>query len=307
MNRDVLILGGLIIDNYYMTKEYPSIGQDTEINNFFERVGGCSINVGITLRNLGCVPYIVSGVGNDERGKRVEKYLTDQELDKEFISKEDGNTGFCLVLLDESGERTFLTYKGCEEKISEDILQNPEINNMAYVYITGYYMLSTEYKEVKLSLLRTLRNNGSKLIFDPGSMVDQIEDDFLRQILELSHIIMPNKSELRKLETKLKIDNGFTKWCLNNNFELVVEKDGSKELKAYTKDNQFSVSPYKVKSVDTTGAGDSFAAGLIYGLVNGMDIETTLKIASACGALATTFLEPHGNFGIDEVKEIVDI
>lgn len=306
MNKKVLILGGIIMDSYVVTKQYPERGQDTGITDFFDKVGGCSINVAVTLRNLGCDPYIVSGVGNDHRGRRIREYLESQALNTQFITEEEGNTGYCLILLDETGERTFLTYKGCEENLSDDIISESLIREMAYVYVTGYYLLNSHFKNEKLRLLRVLRENGSKIVFDPGSLVDQIDSDFLESVIGLCHMMIPNKTEVNKLINRLKIEKNFHEWCFDRDYELVAIKNGSKELSVYTKDAYCTLSPYKVQAVDTTGAGDSFAGGLIYSLIHQKTIKESMEIASACGAITTTFLEPHGKFTLDEVLQIVN-
>lgn len=305
VNQNVLILGGLLVDKYFLTTELPMLGQDTEIHKYFDRVGGCSINVAITLKNLGCNPYIVSGVGNDKKGQIIKDYLFEQNLNTEFITYEENASGFCLVLLDQNSERTFLTYKGCEEHLDKDILSNPLIHDMAYVYVTGYYVQDLACKDIKLKLLRILKDNGSKIIFDPGPMVDIMDCDFLKDILSLSDITTPNKKEVEWISQKLNIED-FVEWCFGQGLELIVIKDGGHELKAYTKSKQYAMTPYQVHTVDTTGAGDSFAGGLVYALISGLDLEDVLKFASACGAYTTTILEPHGNFSIRDIIEIME-
>lgn len=305
VSNKVLILGGVIMDSYVVTKQYPERGQDTSITDFFDKVGGCSINVAVTLRNLGCEPYIVSGLGNDYRGHKINDYLASQGLNTQFISQEEGSTGYCLILLDDTGERTFLTYKGCEENLTDSISDESLIHDMSYVYVTGYYLLNSSYKNEKLRLLRILKESGSKIVFDPGSLVDEIEVDFLESVLRLSHIIVPNKTEVDKLIKRLNIESNFHEWCLDKNFEIVVIKNGSKEVNAYTKNAHYKMTPYKVQTVDTTGAGDSFAGGLIYSLMNNKSIQESMQIASACGAVTTTFLEPHGKFNIDDLLQII--
>ncbi|WP_105614822.1 carbohydrate kinase family protein [Vallitalea okinawensis] len=305
INNKVLLLGGIIIDSYIVTEQYPERGQDTCIKNSFDKVGGCSINVAITLRNLGCDPYIVSGVGNGHRGKIIMDYLIEQGLNTAFIKPEDGSTGYCLTLLDETGERTFLTFKGCEETLTDQILTEDLLGNMSYAYVTGYYLLNSQYKDEKLALLRQLKRNGTKIVFDPGSLVDTMDIDFLKSVLKLAHIMIPNKTEVDKIINKLNIKKEFHKWCLENDSELIIIKNGRQLLNVYTQDNHYQLEPYSVSAIDTTGAGDSFAGGFIYSLINRKSIEESMKIASACGAIATTFLEPHGTFGMDDLLQIM--
>lgn len=301
----VMILGGVIMDSYVVTKEFPMLGQDTTIKDSFDKVGGCSINVAITLRNLGCEPYIVSGLGDDHRGHIIRDYLGHQRLSQEFVTEEKESTGYCMILLDDTGERTFLTYRGCEEHIKDDILKNPLLKDMAYVYLTGYYLLNETYQEEKLHLLRILKDNGSKIVFDPGSLVAEIDKTVLEQVMRLAHIIIPNKAETELLKNYLNIEEPFHEWCIGYDYELIVIKNGAKALQVYTKEETWCMEPYRVSAIDTTGAGDSFAGGLIYSFIQQKPLEEAMKIASACGAKTTTFVEPHGRFTLDDIVQIM--
>lgn len=69
----VLLLGGIITDRYFEVEHYPDLGQDTLILNSFDKIGGCALNVAVTLNNLGSLPYIVSKLGDDEVGKKIEQ------------------------------------------------------------------------------------------------------------------------------------------------------------------------------------------------------------------------------------------
>jgi len=80
------------------------------IEDSFRRVGGCAVNVAVTLKNLGLVPHIVSGIGGDERGGAIVDYLRELGLSTEAIRvRREGKTGYCLTLVEDGGERTFLT------------------------------------------------------------------------------------------------------------------------------------------------------------------------------------------------------
>ncbi|NPV42599.1 MAG: carbohydrate kinase family protein [Firmicutes bacterium] len=307
VSNKILLMGGIIIDSYMVVDYYPERGQDTFILDSFERVGGCSINVANTLKNFGCMPYIVSAVGDDPRGNLILQYLTKAGFDTTCIKILHGEkSGYCLTILDSNGERTFLTYKGCEEKFDLSMISEDLINQVDLTYVTGYFLLNKKYHTAILNVLDKLKTASSKIMFDPGPLVGYINKDMLTSVLKRADVLVPNTVESERIKTKLGFKKDLPFWALENGITLILEKMGDKGVKVWTKDAYHIIPPYKVKSVDTTGAGDSFAGALIYGLIRNFSLEDAVHFASACGALATTLAGPHGDFGLDEVMQVME-
>lgn len=308
MNDNVLILGGIIIDNYIQVEKFPVIGQDVTITNSFERVGGCSINVAMTLKNLGISSQVVSTVGRDMRGKSIVEYLTNKNLNKCFLEiVEDYDTGYCHIVLSGEGERTFMTYKGSESVLTDEMFERilSDVSN-SYIYLTGYYLSDELHREKKIELLESLKSQGCKVIFDPGSLVDEIDKENLLRLLRISDVFIPNLGEMEKISEVINSIKDINEWMYQEGCSLIVLKNGGDEFKAFYDNSYHDFMPYKVKVMDTTGAGDSFAAGLIYGLINKFDKKRTIELASACGALATTVLDPHCEFTVEDVENLVN-
>lgn len=298
----VLILGGIIIDKYKFIDQYPSHGTDTFISESFDVPGGCSLNVAVTLKNLGCNPYIFSKIGNDSDGKKIETYLENKALNTGLLERVDGETDYCLVMVDGQGERTFFTHEKLDREISVEMLSRILAMDFESVYITGYFLVKTSVDSNKLKLIKGLSDKGAKILFDPGAIVGEIDQALLEQVIKLSDILTPNKFEVQEINGRIENDlkNIIKDTC------FLIEKDGGKELSITLGNQVFSKSPYKTEIVDTTGAGDSFAAGVLYGLSQDFDIEKAVEVGMACGALTTTFKEPHGNFDVERVEKIIE-
>lgn len=303
----VLILGGIIMDQYVLVDEFPQRGKDTIIHDSFERVGGCAINVASTIKNLGGYPLIVSQLGNDERGRRISQYLKTNGFSQEAIHiVPNQETGFCLSLVESSGERTFLTKKGCESTFSPEWVDEKWLEKISSLYITGYYLLDTRSAYEILSFMQRLKRRGVTVLFDPGPLVAEIEQDTLLSLIRLADIITPNTDEIEKIDQSLKPDQPIVSWLMDQGVEWVIEKKGSQGVHVWTKNKEKHFYPaYSVKSIDTSGAGDSFAGGLLYGLKQYGDMKQAIKIASACGALTTTFMNPHGSFTLEDIMKII--
>ncbi|MEA4963926.1 carbohydrate kinase family protein [Lutispora sp.] len=305
---NVLIFGGIIVDSYMMVREYPVRGQDVLINDSFERVGGCAVNVAKTLKNLRMKPYIVSAVGGDIRGDMIKSYIEDNRFDASCIKRLEGeSSGYCVTILEDAGERTFLTYKGCESYFSSEMISDELIRKTSYVYVTGYYLLDERYSGDIIETVGKLKDRGSKILFDPGPLVRLIKKDTLLWILCKADIITPNETEAEIIKSMLALDMDLENWFIDMGIELLVLKQGSKGVKVWSKDMSFAMPSFKVDAIDTAGAGDSFAAGLIYGLSQGLSLYEAVNFACGCGAITTTFKGPHGEFGIEDIKNLTDM
>ncbi|QDR81154.1 carbohydrate kinase family protein [Sporomusa termitida] len=305
IRNKVLVLGGLIIDKYLLVGEYPAKGEDVLINESFERVGGSTINVACTLKNLGITAYPVSTVGDDPDGQVIEAYLQAANIPRDCARVQAGQrTGYSLVIVDAASERTFMTFKGCESKFSTALIAAPLMASTAFVYLTGYYLLAENAGEI-VDFVREIKARGAAVMFDPGPLVQAINGSILLAVLGLSDILVPNTTEINRLRERLAITGDFIEWATAQGISYVIIKNGSKGVTAYTGRKRYELPAFAVKAVDTTGAGDCFAAGCIYGFLQGLAIEEILKIGSACGALNTTFIGPNGNFGLDDIKKLI--
>ena len=114
MKKECLILGGLVPDVYYSVSRWPDRGQDGFISDENVVVGGCAVNMAVTAENLGLRAHVVSCVGEDEIGGRMDGYLKEHGLSRRLIRRTGGVSGKCLVFVEPDGERTFLTRKGAE-------------------------------------------------------------------------------------------------------------------------------------------------------------------------------------------------
>jgi len=305
---NVLVFGGIIIDSYMAVEDYPIRGQDVFIHDSFDRVGGCSINVAQTLKNMGMNPYVVSAVGGDARGNMIMKYLSDEKFYTDCIKQfEKENTGYCATILEDGGERTFLTYKGCESFFSTEMIPDVLIKDTSYVYITGYYLLDERYSKDILSTIGKLKDKGSRILFDPGPMIHHVKKETILSVLSKADIITPNESEAKKIKELLSLNTEPEDWAGEMNIDLVLLKSGSRGVKVWSRNMGFYMPPFNVEVIDTTGAGDSFAAGLIYGLWKDLSIYEAVRFASACGAIATTFKGPHGKFEVEDVMKLIRV
>jgi sugar/nucleoside kinase (ribokinase family) len=303
---NILIFGGIIVDQYVRVGQSPARGGDALIRDSFFRVGGCAVNVGATMQNLGLRPHIVSTVGDDMWGRKIFSYLRERQFSLQAIRLADNRqSGYCISIVEDDGERTFLTYKGCEAEFDPGMLESVPFDEVSYIYLTGYYLLDARYAQVIVEQLKWLKQAGAKLVFDPGPLVESIPIGTLDEVLRLSDLLIPNESEWEMLSGKLKWGARADSRCRDLGVQCIILKQGGRGVEVRMEGDFFRVPPLPVTSIDTTGAGDSFAGGLLYALSVGHDLRTAVDIASACGALTTTILGPHGEFSLNDIMDLI--
>ena len=303
--QDVLLVGRLLIDRYYVLKKFPVRGQDAVITDSFERVGGCTFNAAATIKNLGGDPLILSPVCADERGEWIKSTLHRRGFKDTLLYPMDGTTEYCVVLLDSEGERTFLTYSGSQFLLTDDMMQAALQARPAYTHLSGYSLIEYENAGRIITLLEKLKAVGSRIFFDPSPLCREINPDVLRNVLTLADVFCPNKIELQAIEEYLNLEEDLTAPASLVGGRLVVVKDGVRGATAFSTEGSLFVPSFPMESVDGTGAGDSFAGGLLFALSKNYDLKSALQLASACGALTARVLGPQADFNLAETGNLI--
>lgn len=274
------IFGGIILDKYMEIESFPKRGQDVLIRSDFNIAGGCSVNMAATFQNLGGRAHIVSYLGSDFYGREIMNYLISHDLSLKYIKRIEGESGYCIVLLEKDGERTFLTKKGAEDYFERGLLSGDE-SKICNVMITGYYLLSKHGEEITACLER-IAKNGGLILFDPGPLFHIIDTGILNRVISISRVVTVNESEKKAIVNPM------------DKSKILVIKKGGKGGTVYCGEQSFGYRAKSAEVVDTTGAGDSFAAGLMFGLSAGMGIKEAVDVAVESAAKTVSLKGPHG-------------
>jgi len=273
--------------------KYPGRGGDGYILDSFDVVGGCAVNIAMTVKKLGGEPYIVSSVGNDRWGSRIMDYMRDKGLSLNCVNRIQGNTGYCFVFLEPDGERTFLTRKGCETEYSDELIPDETANSCSVAAVTGYYLLDASSGGL-LARLNKLKDKGCKIVFDPSPLVDKIDAEYLREILALSDIIVPNGSEAAFI-TGFAGKETPEQWAFscNERSSSVIIKQGSAGGILFENGRQARYEAANADVIDTTGAGDSFTGAIAYALGTGLSLEEGVAMAALEAGRVVSIEGPH--------------
>ncbi len=242
--------------------------------------GGSCPNTMVTLRMLGVDTILAGGVGNDEYGEMYRKRLRESGVKDETVSFEAA-TGTSIILLTEDKERTMNTFLGANRLFDECNVNEESARNADLFYFTGYMWDTEEQRRAVKKALRIAKENDIKIAFDLADpfAVGRYRSDFLDLVSNYCDIVFANSEEARFLFNNYdayECCHSMGKLC-----SIAVVKNGKNGSYISDMGKITQIPLYgTTKPVDTTGAGDTYAAGFLYGYIKGYSPQTAGKIAS---------------------------
>ena len=237
--------------------------------------GGSAANTIRSIASLGGKCGYLGKIGDDELGRIFKEEFEKKDI-KTHLTYSDKDTGRVMGLVSTDSERTMATYLGAAaDLIPTDF--NPAIfHGYHYLYMEGY--LVQDHKLIKTGF-EMAKASGLKTAIDLASF-NVVEEnlDFLKMLIEESvDIVFANEEEAFSFTGK-SLENALEK--IASICELAVVKVGKEGSYIQRGTEKIKVNSVKANAVDTTGAGDSYAAGFLYGLTRGFDLEKCGKIAA---------------------------
>ena len=254
--------------------------------------GGSGANTMFGVALLGGRACYTSRVGTDEHGPLYRDGLAVRGV-KPNLGVSEGETGLCLVLITPDAERTMCTSLGSARNLVPEDVNLDDLRASKYLYITGYLWDGPTQKEAVLLAMRAANEAGVKVAFslaDPFC-VNRHKEDFLHLLRQHVDVVIGNHEEARAL-TGLDDTRAATRELARYADLAVVTMDRGGSL-IQRGEETVQIPVHAVDAVDTTGAGDMYAAGILYGLTQGLPVEATGNIAAYAAAQVVAKLGPR--------------
>lgn len=237
--------------------------------------GGSAANTIHGLAHLGIETGFVGTVGNDDMGKFFKKDMEVNKI-KPILFRTMNETGRAMALISKDSERTFATYLGAAVDLSAEDISYGIFKGYDYFYVEGYLV---QDKEMFEKALRLAARAGLKICLDLASynVVAENVDFFKSMISEYVDILFANEEEIKSLTGKSPEEGARE---TNEICEMVVIKLGAEGSFCICKEGMARVGVRPSNAIDTTGAGDLFAAGYIYGQMKGLSSEICGKMGA---------------------------
>jgi sugar/nucleoside kinase (ribokinase family) len=279
--------GGMaLIDEARALSIYRDMGPAVEMS------GGSAANTIVGIANLGARAAYVGKVRDDQIGRLYAHDIRAAGVAFETPAAADGPaTGCSYILVTPDGERTMNTYLGAAQELTPADIDAAQVAASAVLYLEGYLWDPKSAKEafVKAATIAHQAGRQVALTLSDSFCVGRYRDEFLELMRKgTADLIFANEAELGSLYQTADFDAALTQ--LRNDVPLGIVTRSEKGCVVASKDGVVAVPAFPItKLVDTTGAGDLFAAGFLFGLVRGASHEN----AGRLGALAAAEVIQH--------------
>lgn len=310
MKKDVVLIGeamGLFSAN--------ESGKLDDASYFSKTVAGAEVNVSIGLSRLGMEVELITRLGEDYFGRYILKFLESEGIGTEFVSfDEESNTGFMLKSKTEEGDPETAYYRkgsAFSELSIEDLIDLVDFKKVKVLHITGIpSAVSRSVRSTIYYLMGKAKESGTFITFDPNLRPALWEDEetmkkVLNELATYADVILPGIEEARIL-TDLEEPDDIAEFYFEKGVKYIVIKMGPSGayVKGVGKEIVFVPGFKAEKVVDTVGAGDGFAVGIISGYLDGLSLEEAAVRANAIGAIQVQNL--GDNEGLPDRKTLLD-
>jgi fructokinase len=295
---DVIALGELLID-FVPTVSGVSL---IEAPAFQKAPGGAPANVAVGLAKLGASAGFLGKVGDDAFGHFLAQTLAEHGVDISGVRFDpEARTALAFVSLRADGEREFMFYRhpSADMRYRPDEVDIEALRRAKIFHFGSISLIGEPSRSATLLAVQTARESGLRISFDPNLRLNlwRSEDEARQRVLEtlpLAQVVKIAEEELHFL-TGIAGLEAAARALWRPGLELLVVTLGAAGCRYFTAEGSGEAGGFTVQPVDTTGAGDGFVAGLLYGLLHSPESPPPLdrlyeicRFANAVGALTTT-------------------
>ena len=248
--------------------------------------GGSVANTIASLGQMGVNTGFIGKVANDQLGQKFISEL--EKTGTKFLNKNfaDSFSATSFILVSRDAQRTMCTYLGCASQIFADEIIEENFKNLDILYIEGY--LWDTKPEALLKAIELAKKHQVKIAFSLSDAfcVVRHKQDFLRLIKNDLDILFANEAEILELLDLSEFETKKISEFLSSNPKLIAAITRSeKGCVVFANQKYFELPAEKIeKLIDTTGAGDAFAAGFLYGLINNFDLQKSAQFGNKLAA-----------------------
>ncbi|MEM2385441.1 MAG: carbohydrate kinase family protein [Candidatus Bathyarchaeia archaeon] len=280
---DVVGFGALNVDKLYKVNKIAGPEEEGFIISCEESCGGSAANTIVGLARLGCKVGFIGKVAGDREGKMlIEDFRREGVNTKGIIKAETGRSGVVMGFVDQKGERALYVDPGVNDTIGFEEIDLDYAFKTKFLHLTSF--VGEKSLEAQKKLVESLPEH-VKVSLDPGELYARKGLEKLEPLIGRCFVLMPNAREMALLTGEEDYTVGAEK-MLEMGVKIVAVKLGGRGCYVTDGKESHHVEAFKVEVVDTTGAGDAFCAGFLYGLLNNKSLKECGRlgnfVASRC-------------------------
>ena len=275
-----ITMGAAAVDTIVKVPHLPKADEIVYPLSIEQHPGGSTANIAVGLSRLGETVAFFGKAGDDANGKVICDSFRIDGVDTTYLKIEKGNSsGGAFIAVDEDGERVIYSLGGNTLYERWD-----EIDPAAFDGVEGLYIGET-FDEVGVEAAKLAHKHGATVFFGPGGIMCSYGLEYLGPVLEHIDYLLVNLPEAKMLSGCDTREAAIEK-LLEAGAKNLIMTEGKHGSGCYSKEGCITAPAFLVKAIDTTGAGDTFTAGLLHAFSQGMPARDAMRFAAACAAEA---------------------
>ena len=297
-------LDTVMIDVVVRIAEVPESGGDVLASEHLITTGG-GYNAMSAAARQGVSAVYAGRLGRGPFSAIARSSLAQDHITEPIEADETHDAGFCVAMIDDDGERTFITSPGAKASLRTSDLSSLDVRSGDYVLISGYNVMYPGSAEIVLEFLANL-NDEVVVAFDPSNRVMDIPEANLRRVLARADWTLCNETEASLLTSEDSLVNSVVALAKKTGRCGVVVRHGASGCTVLAKNGTaVHVEGFDVAVVDTNGAGDTHSGVFLAELTLGTDVLEAARRGNAAAASAISVLGPASCPGRDVVTAMI--
>jgi sugar/nucleoside kinase (ribokinase family) len=282
---DLLVIGEINPDLILQGQDVsPAFGQAEKlVENAALTIGSSSVIFACGAARLGLKVIFVGIVGDDVFGHFMLNQMQARHIDTSpcIISKKE-TTGFSMIL-SQPNDRAILTHAGSMASLRYSDIDQNLFKQVKHLHVGSFFMLEQLQNDVA-QLFACAKAAGLSTSIDTNWDPKEQWDSGLAEVFKHTDVFLPNEAELLNISKRATVEEALESL---GHIPMIAVKCGAKGGLVQHDSEILTALPLPVTVIDTTGAGDSFDAGFLYGYLQKWELEKSLRLACACGSLST--------------------
>jgi ribokinase len=299
MKFDVIGFGALNVDKIYQVPRIAKEGEETFVLDFQETPGGSAANTIVGLAKLGLKTGFIGKVADDYEGQLLINDFKREDVNTDgIVVVKEGRSGVVTAYVDKKGERALYVHPSVNDSLTFEQINLEYAKQARFLHLT-----SVDEKPFQAQKKLIEEVSDVKVSLDPGEIYARKGLTKLRSLIKKSFVVLPSEGELKMLTGKRWKEGA--KMLVKEGAGIVAVKLGEKGCYVTDGKEAHLIEPFKVNVVDTTGAGDAFSAGFLYGLINDLDLYQCGRLGNFVASRCVT--KVGARTGLPTLSDLKDI
>jgi ribokinase len=284
----VSLLGDTNVDILMKIRSYPQPGGDGLADFVLMQAGGSMANTAIVLARLGLQTSLFTRIGSDSWAQTVMETLRSEGVGLDRLQRDRSEpTGLVVLPVTPDGERTMFSYRGANARFDPAGVTEEALAGSRLLHLSGYAFLTPPQRDAAWKAVEIASASRISLALDLGVEPAYAMDADLPRLLNRLDLLILGEGEARAI-TGRAVRADAVQYFLDAGVKMLGLKLGREGCLIRTRLEEVIAPGYPVETVDSTGAGDAFSAGMLFGMAHGLGLPALGVLANALGALATT-------------------